>query len=217
MPLVDPNDPALWDGGPSSLYRCEIEGQVHGFSRVAGFQYYGSDLDRLIDALETHGLVRGQRIAIIGCGFAWSSERLDVLGFGPPADNTTAGRVVSTDTSTWIHNNKTGNAQHVIMNADVNTEAGRQALHTALAGQEIDWAISEDVMPILSDPEAQTLSVSMRLLAQNVAHWITVGTRKFDDQNVWTGDARLNWKTIADWKALMMPDLVVRRGTSEVL
>ncbi len=220
MPLVDSNQASLWDGGEGSLYRCHGEnGVLLGYARAAKQQYYGNDIDSLIAGLVPLGLVKGQRIALVGAGFGWAAERFNELGYGPIADGTSAGRIVSVDTSTWIQANKTGNAVVPILNSDVNNATGRRALRQALGSnnQTIDWAISEDVLPILTDNETQPFADSMRQLATNVVHWVTVGTRVWNDPNTWAGDPRLNWKTLADWKVLMTPDLVARRGPLEVL
>ena len=220
MPLVDSNDPATWDGGPNSLYRTDLDGVIHGFDREAGLRYYGADFDGLVNALKPYGFLPGQRIVMVGCAFGWSLERLDILGYGPVMNGYITTRLVGTDTSTWIHANKTGNSNVGFLNADINTKAGRSEIQRAFQDERvtIDWAISEDILPILSDEEAEELGISMGRLAHNVAHWITVGTRRFDDPLAWAGDPRLNWKTLEGWRNVMSPaDILVKRGTSETI
>ncbi len=225
MPLVDSNDPTLWDGGATSLYRAAPNGSVVGYVREGKQAYYGNDVDLLIAALVSKGLVNGQRIALVGSGFGWTAERFNELGYGPISDGTTAGRIVSVDTSTWIQSNKNGNAVVPIINADVNGSTGRRAIKNALGSnnQVIDWAISEDVLPVLSgtvigqNNEIVPFAQNMRALANNVAHWISVGVRRFDDPNTWAGDTRLNWKTLEDWKAWVTPDFVIQRSGGAVL
>ncbi len=207
MPLVDSNLAATWD----SLYRCQIGDQTVHYSRAAKEQYYGNDVDTLIAALESKGLVQGQRIALVGCGFGWMAERFNELGYGPIANGTSAGRIVSVDTSTWIQANKAANAVVPILNSDINGATGRRALKAALGSnnQIIDWSISEDVLPVLTDLECAPFASALRQLSTNVAHWVSVGTVSVDP--------RLNWKTLEQWKALMSPDFVVQRGLSMVL
>lgn len=228
MPLVDSNQASLWDGGASSLYRAwdGRNGRL-GYQRSEARRYIGNDADNLIVALESVGLTVGQRIALIGAGFGWVAEAFIAQGYGPMADGTANGKVCAIDTSTWIQSNKSGNATVNIVNADVNASTGRRAIRQQFGSNNavIDWAISEDVLPILTGtgptpggtneivPFAQTL----RSLATNVAHWITVGTRRFDDPQTWAGDARLNWKTLGEWKAWTTPDFVIQRGTATVL
>lgn len=192
MPLVNSNDVAVWD----SLYRCEMEnGRVVHYAREAKQQYIGNDHWALRDAL---GLRAGQRIALIGAGFGWIAEDWAAVGLGP---------IVAVDTSTWIQANKAQQATFTILNADTATNSGRNAVRSALGlsgNQRADWAITEDVLPVLTDAECVQVGTALRNLAANVAHWVSVATG--------SGDARLNWKDLASWKALMTPDRVVKRG-----
>jgi len=220
MPLVDSNLASLWDGGPSSLYRCEIGGATVGFARAARQQYYGNDVDALIAALVTKGLTVGQRIVLIGAGFGWAAERFNELGYGPIADGTASGKLCSVDTSTFIQANKASNAAVPIINADVNAATGRRTMRQQFGSNSavVDWVISEDVLPILTgvgptpggNNEVVPFCQNLRSLASvGVAHWVSVGTA--------SGDARLNWKTLAEWKAWVTPDFVIQRGTATVL
>jgi len=228
MPLVDSNQAALWDGGVSSLYRCRIDGQIVGYTRAAKQQYYGNDVDTLIAALNTKGLVQGQRIALVGAGFGWAAERFVELGYGPIASGTAGGKVCSIDTSTWIQANKgNGNATTTIIDADVNGATGRRTIRQQFGSNnaDIDWAISEDVLPCLTgvgstpggNNEIVPFVQSLRALADNVAHWVTTGVRRFDNPNVWVGDSRLNWKTLEEWKAWVTPDYIVQRNGGSIL
>jgi len=217
MPLVDSNLQATWD----SLYRCrDGNGQVIHYVRAGLKQYVGDGADILIDVLAAKGMVAGQRIALVGAGFGWVAERFVARGFGPMANGTAAGRVAAIDTSTWIQANRAGNANVNILNADVNGATGRRAVRQEFGSNNtvIDWAITEDVLPILSGTvigqasEIVPFCQSVRALATNVAHWLTTGTRRYDNPEVWAGDSRLNWKTLEDWKAWTTPDWVVARN-----
>lgn len=209
MPLVDSNDPALWVG-PTALYqqyRADGTGPV-GYERSVKDHILGNDHLMLKQAL---GIQPGQSIVLLGAGFGWVAEGWAALGLGP---------IAAADNSTFIQGNKTGNAVVPILNEDGSTNASRGRIRQALGltgGNLATWCISEDVLPIMSDAEARTFASRMRLIGTNVAHWISVGARRFDNPNVWAGDARLNWKTLADWKALVTPDRVVKRGTATVL
>lgn len=220
MPLVDSNDPALWDGGPSSLYRAFPYGVQLGFVREAAFCYLGDDVDGLISALVSKGLQVGQRIGLIGAGFGWVGEALIAKGYGPAADGTANGKVCVVDTSTWIHTNKTGNANLTIVDADVNAATGRRMIRQQFGSNtaEVHWIISEDVLPILigagptpgGNNEIVPFCNNLRTLASTgVAHWVSVGTP--------SGDPRLNWKTAQEWKNWVTPDFVIQRGTATVL
>lgn len=223
MPLVDSNQASAWDGGASSMYRSYgPDGTVRGYTRAAMRDYYGNDVDTLIAALVSKGLTQGQRIVLIGAGFGWAAERFVELGYGPMADGTANGKICNVDTSTWIQDNKNGNATTTIINADVNASTGRRTIRQQFGSNNaaIDWLVSEDVLPGLIGPgatpagnnEIVPFCQSLRSLAQvGVAHWVTV--RKDLSQQ----DSRLNWKSLEEWKAWVTPDFVIERGTSTVL
>ena len=227
MPLLDSNDPALWDGSATSLYQYPQGQLTFGYVRPVAQYYLGNDVEALIAALESKGLQRGQRIALIGGGFGWVAEHFIAAGYGPAADGTANGKVCVVDTSTWIQNNKAANAQLSIVNADVNAATGRRTIKQQFgsANATVDWAISEDVISLLigagptpsGNNEIVPFCQNLRSLATNVAHWTSVGVPKFDDPTVFTGDPRLNWKTLEQWKAWVTPDFVIQRGTSTVL
>lgn len=228
MPLVDSNQADLWDGGPTSLYRALIGDQSFGYARPAKQTYMGNDADLLIAALVSKGLVVGQRIALIGAGFGWVAERLIERGYGPLADGTANGKVCNVETSTWIHSNKSGNSTTNIINADVNAATGRRIIRQEFGSNnaEVHWTVSEDVLPVLigdgsapgGNNEIVPFCQSLRALASvGVAHWITTGTRVWNDPTQWAGDPRLNWKTLEDWKAWCSPDWVIQRSGGAVL
>lgn len=212
MPLVDSNDVAMWDGGPTSLYRALHNGQRVGFTRETMWNFYGdpnepgNSPDRLRMALN---LQPGQSIILVGAGFGWMAEKWQEAGLGP---------IVAIDSSTWIQANKAQHARVQVHNEDAsdNLSRGRIKQLLGLQGNErAAFAISEDIVAGLSDQEAQVLAVRLRLLGTTTVHWITTGRRRFDDPNTWAGDQRLNWKTLEDWKVLLAPDLVVGRNEND--
>jgi hypothetical protein len=232
MPLADFNAAAFWNGGATSLYRAVIGGTTYGYVRAAKDQFSSAiGIDAMAAALASKGLVKGQRIVIIGAAFGWASERLVATGYGPICNSTPAGRICNVDISTWIHANNAANATVTVVNEDVSKTQGRNAIKAQFGnvialeadpetGAEpdpqavatIDWVVSEDVLPILSNNESTALNNSMKLLGTNVAHVISCGVRQFDNPNVWAGDSRLNWKTLEDWKTLMGTVTVMGRN-----
>lgn len=191
MPLVDFNNPSVWD----ELYAASEGGMVLHFERRAKSLILGEDHQTLRTAL---GLRGGEAVALIGAGFGWVAEDWKAAGLGP---------VLAVDTSKYLHSNLPGNAIVPILDADVSTPIGRQDIRYALGGV-VDWVISEDVMPCFTDEEAVALAEGMRKLAPNVVHWVSIkgGSR-----------SALNWKTAIEWKQLLTPDKVVARGYSTVL
>lgn len=211
MPLIDSNNAALWDGGSQSLYRAQPYGTPLGYVRDAAWCYLGDDPEKLITALEWSGLLKTHRLVLLGAGFGWVAERFVAKGYGPLADGTANGKLLSVDTSTYIQANKTSNAAVQVLDADVNAATGRRTIRQQFGSNNatVDWVVTEDVLPILSDAECGVLASSLRGLATNVAHWVSTVTA--------SSDPRLNWKTLQQWKTLMTPDLVIQRGTATVL
>jgi hypothetical protein len=197
MPLVDFNDPSLWDGGPASLYR-DAEGR--GFVRETRGSYYGDSGQDAVWLREALGIEPGDSIIIVGGAFGWIAELWDAQGYGP---------IVVTDTSQWIQDNKAENAVVPILDEDGKTAESRDRILATLGVDLATWVISEDVLPALLDDEAVEMSQGMRLLGENVAHWVSA--------KLVTQDDRLNWKTLEDWKELVAPDLVVGRNDPRVL
>lgn len=191
MPLIDTNDPAVW----ASLYTVYVDGEVCHFERRARDRIIGVDADHLASALEGVGLLKTDRIAFIGAGFGWMGERFAALGYQ---------QVVNVDTSSWIQSNKGQHAVMPILDVEILTELGRDALGPC------DWVISEDVLPCLTDAECRVFMAAMREVAPQRAHWITPGTAGGETT------ITLNWKPLEDWKAMCAPDYVVRRGGKEV-
>lgn len=207
MPVADINSAATW----ASWYNPP-------FVRANRDRILGNDVDNLVAALATVGLQSGQRIALVGGSFGWVAEHLIQLGYGPAADGTNVGRVACIDTSTYIQANKAGNAVVEIMNVDVNAATGRRAVKVNFGSPNVvvDWAITEDILPVLTDSEAGVFAGACRALATNVAHWITPGYGPNGGQSP-SQTAEMNWKSMANWKTLVTPDFVIRRGTSELL
>ena len=190
MPRVDFDDPETW----ASLYG---DGEGIGFTREHANAV--GDYARLRELLD---LKPEQSIILLGGAFGWGAEEWEAAGLGP---------IVVTDTSTWIQTNKPAQATLPIYNEGSSTSSSRSKILKALGQAKATWCISEDVMPTLDDAEATQLALRMRLMATNVAHWISIGLRR-DSDGEWGGDPRLNWKTLEDWKELLSPDIVVARN-----
>lgn len=229
MPLIDSNDPQIWldlYGQPAPASRKHADGTVEYFNvgpngeltplgkatlayeRAAMARIYGADGDRLRTAL---GLQPTQRICLLGCGFGWLVEQWRALGF-----TNLIGAEVSTHLRGRFLTEVPLTIQPLILNESGETSTSRRNIKLALGvtgNSKLDWIITEDVLPILSDQECQQLGSAARDLAANVAHWVSVKQGGFPAGH----DPRLNWKTLAEWKALMGADRVVARGTAEVL
>lgn len=201
MPVVDPNLSATW----ASWYAVDGPngGTRLGYSRAAKERLLGDNHWKLLASL---AIQKGQRIVLMGAGFGFVGEDWAAAGYGP---------IVNCDTSSWIQSNKTANATVAILSEGATTTASRRNIRTALGGTNVnpDWIITEDVLPTLSNAEVTTLVNALRQFAATtkIAHWVTI---PYLLPSTFNG---LNWKTLADWKTLVTPDLVVNRGTGEML
>src|SRR5689334_3259468 len=106
MPMVDSNNAALWDGGPQSLYRA---GDGRGYERATLPIFYGNDVETLIAALESKGLLKSHRLVLLGAGLGYSVERFVAAGYGPVADGTANGKLCAVDTSAYLQGIKAAN------------------------------------------------------------------------------------------------------------
>jgi hypothetical protein len=202
MPLMDSNLQSTWD----ALYKHHIaDGQIIGFDRslyMAEGSGYRAEAELLRLAL---GIVAGQKVALIGGAFGWIGELWNAQGVD----------CYITDTSTWVHANKGVQAVLPILNETALTLQSRRNILQAAGlpnNGRFAWAVTEDVLPMLTNNEATQLSSGLRNFADNVGHWITVGTEADAAPGV-----TLNWKTLAAWKTLVNPDKVVARGGSVAL
>ena len=80
MPLIDANDPRIWDGGSISVYRNRVNGRFVGYTREVRRNYMGNDHWVLRQKL---GLKPGQSILIVGAGYGWVAEDWQTIGLGP--------------------------------------------------------------------------------------------------------------------------------------
>lgn len=197
MPLVDPNLAASWGesfytGGYTRANKARILG-------CDGTPFGTGDHFRLKQVL---GLTPGMKIAVIGGGFGWLAEDWIASGLD----------CYVTDSSTWVQTNKGVQATLPILNETALTLQSRRNILAAAGlpnNGRFDFAVTEDVLPFLTNNEGTQLSSGLRNFADTVAHWVSIGTA--------SSNSAMNNKTPQQWKTLVNPDLVVQRGTSTVL
>jgi len=181
------------------------------------------------------GWTTGQHIVIGGCGFGWSTEILiDELGFT---------NVVGIDVSTFIQTNKATTeeadinagivavglsplvgegaiikgklfdggprARKAILNQDGATVSSRNAIKSALGGGNVDIVLTEDMLTNFPDADCLVISTNLHKLAGTVQHLVTP-TRPGNE-------AVQNWKTLAQWKALLPADTFMSTGDYQVV
>jgi len=202
VPLVDSNDPAVW----ASLYdlaRLSDPNQRAGFERDSSlYSAAPREAQGIIAAL---GINSTHRICVLGAGYGWIANAIAQQ----------SGCVVAAvDTSTYIQSGKAANADVEILNADVRAGSGRAAVRQALGitGQtKASFTITEDLLTILTDAECVQLSGFLHDFSTVVVHWVTLLDQGGNQ------DPRLNWKSVAAWKALLPADLFVQRSGTVVL
>jgi len=202
VPGIDWNTEATWN----DLYQVQRDdGQPGwvGFER-AGMRHITS-LSNAAGIVAALNLNANSKILIVGAGYGWMAN--DIAGL-------TGATVCAVDTSTYIQTRKAQNADIEILNADVSTGSGRSAIRQALGisgNSKASHAITEDIITCATDAECTQLSTYLHNLADVVVHWTTMLNQGHGQ------DPRLNWKTVAQWKALLPNDLFIQRSGNVVL
>lgn len=160
---------------------------------------------RAVDALARYG--QGRTMLVIGCGPGYMVNWLQVGG----------GNAYGIDGSAYaINRGKTempSIAQRLVqgdaMNA-ANMDAMR-ALAGIRGGQRFFVGITEDILPVLSDAEITALLVQARRCCTNLLHIITC------DHPESQHCTQLNWKTPAQWRALLGPTDIIYDDVAQSL
>jgi len=197
--MFDPNSAADWAEAYSGSYPDRQE------------SIYGEDPIRWLMALmtlPTAPLVAGQPIVFIGSGLGRAAQIWTGLGLG-------IGPIVCIDNSTIVQGwQAQGKARWTVLNEDGATNASRRNIRQAagLTGaQKFAWGISEDVLPGKTDAEiAQLRSVGLDFCTR-LAHIVTFAGQGTDQ------GAGFIWRTLAQCKALVTPDIVISRDGFQVL
>lgn len=187
MPMMDFNNKATWD----YLYNPPFE--RNNMREILGDD--SLDAQALRSSLETLGMKSNHAIALIGGGYGWVAEAWALAGYSS---------IVVCDTSTYIQTNKSQHARVPILNEDGMSPGSQGRIRAALSRTSIDWVITEDVLPCLSDQELNGFLPVMRSLGSKVAHWVSV---KMEGNY-----APLNWKTLEEWKTVCGNDWVIERN-----
>jgi hypothetical protein len=178
-----------------------------------------------------------KRICIVGGAFGWAAQGLQDLGFQnllvaeisdyvfsdmdlddyqEVLDACLAVGLTETDPRTQqilsiYHTPGPRRGTIEIINADITTQAGRDAIKAALGTPQI--VATEDVMPGFDDQGAIDFAASCRDFPgqTNVAHLVSV------PDPISRGRPGWNWKTLQDWNALIPEDYWVNINTGEIL
>lgn len=241
-PGVNWDDPAFWD----QMYASSAEPWGHPpsrpgvrlhYHRAVVLPVYRELAGRIVTAL---GWTSQSRVFCVGCGFGWMMEALEELGIsqtvGADLSAYIQGRKnLSEDDEIKTHIAAAGldplsgdgltllttlrgegvraKKASLVTSNDIGTDAGRDAIRTFLNGPGFD-VFTEDVLTSLTDAECVQLSKFAHrgnFGADRVIHLVTPLIPEARQNPVF------NWKTLAEWKALLPADLFVSITTIEVL
>jgi hypothetical protein len=142
----------------------------------------------------------GEPILIVGAGYGWIAEEWLDMGLGP---------ICPVDTSEWIQSSKYDSSTIEIYSLDVSKEADVQRIHQLLDTTRIEWVITENVLPVLTDDECETLSRHLHSFCPNIIHYMQTSKPHTDPQ-------KHNWKSADEWKDLLPADRIVDYFTYQV-
>ncbi len=160
------------------------------------------------------------KILVVGCGWGYLVDELlklgrDVWGIDASSYAINKGKSLSGNTSAG----KTQEGLEVGMRADTGARllvadtTSRQslaAIHKAtdLTGNDkFAVAVTEDMLPCLTDAEVTSTISELRLVATSLLHCVTPANTD-DPEDMARRHPDLNWKKVEVWKALVNPDLV---------
>lgn len=189
-------EPANPTEGASALYY--EPGNAAG---VTGYRDY-SFFQIRIDALKGRFTPSNQKLAIWGCGFGYLVQYAvtagyDAYGFDASSYAITRGKaLLPTAIGARLF------VRDALVSADVTAAKGDAGIH----GQtRFALLLTEDMLTCMSDTEITTSVPLLRgICSANLGHMVTA-----IEQRGTNPDSRINWKTIAEWKAILAPPDVV--------
>lgn len=154
-----------------------------------------------VDALKGRFAPNGQKALVVGCGYGYLVD--DLVAAGYDAWGVDASQYAISKGQSLLP----GVASRLAV-ADALDGASLDAVakSAGLHGKTPTWTLllTEDVLPCMSDAEVATALANLRArCTSNLLHLVTPGHADPDH------DARLNWKTIDGWRAVLCPPDVV--------
>ena len=240
MPGVDWDDPAFWDqmyeagAEPWGHVNTRDEVRVH-YHRCVQIQQARWIASHVVPLL---GWTAASRVACLGCGFGWLMEALEELGItqtiGVDLSSYIQGRKAlpeDDDLKTYISavglNPLTGEGltllntlrgdgtrakkAALVTTHDISGATGRKAIRDFLGGGGFD-IFTEDLVTSLTDAECVQYSGyahTGNFGANRVIHLVTPA-----QPGNW---GPFNWKTLAQWKALLPNDYFISVNTFEMV
>lgn len=166
-----------------------------------GYREYPFFASRL-EALRGRFAPAGQKLAICGCGWGYLVEKCVAAGYD----------AYGLDFSSYAINKAQALfpalASRFLL-TDCTNGASMNAARVAMGlpgNKKIDLAVTEDLLPCLSDAEITAALAAIRgQVSANLLHIVTLA-----NPTSLSNDPRLNWKTGPEWLAICSPpDLVL--------
>lgn len=168
----------------------------------------GECIQMRIDALKGRFAPNNQKTAIWGCGWGWLvnlavTAGYDAYGFDASSYAINKGKSLYPSIANRLF------LRNALTAADVTASKSDAGIH----GQtRFTLLVTEDLLDVMSDAEINTTLPLLRGISQaNLLHIVTpsgVGTNP---------DPRINWKTAAQWHALLSPPDVVTDPLGNVI
>lgn len=170
-------------------------------SSGAGYECMAQTFNARIDGLKHRFAPNNQKFLIVGSGWGW------LVDFAVTAGYDAYGIDASSYAIDKARSRYPTRASRMVL-GDALTTAGMDAVATAagLHGNPARWdlLITEDFLDVCTDAEITiALSLLRARCRANLAHLVTPSDAGGEL------DQRVNWKTIAQWKALLSPPDVV--------
>jgi hypothetical protein len=181
-------EPANATEGASALYYQPADG--------SGYTVDSPYFQVRIDQLKGRAAPNNQKLAIWGCG--WGSlvnvavgAGYDAYGFDASAYAISRGKAVLPAIAGRLFQ------RDALISADVTASRGDAGIR---GGARFALLVTEDLLTCMSDAEVNTTLPLLRgVCSANLLHLVSL----LDTTT--TQDGRINWKTAAQWKALLSP------------
>jgi hypothetical protein len=209
MPLVpfDANDfSQIWYQNRDADTGAKLGYELAAFQKGHFWNAFEADL-----VVQCFQIPNNAKIIIIGGGFGWLTGLL--------LDMNRGFQIACVETSNFILGNQDLNKSKAtiqLLNQDFRGTQGKRAIRSALGlsptNGKADILITEDILTCFSDAEVTQFLPHLRDIAVKVGHIIEIAPNypPTEESGV---DLRLNHKPdLAAWKALVTPDICVRRG-----
>lgn len=190
-------EPANPTEGATALYYSPATG--------AGYEAMAATFQLRIDSLRGRFAPSGQKTAIWGCGFGALvslavAAGYDAHGYDASQYALDRGAALYPAIASRLH------LRSALVSGDMTPSRRDAGLQGA---QRFALLVTEDLLECMSDAEIATCLPLLRgICSANLGHIVTPLDPWGYDQGL--SDPRVNWKTVAQWKALLTPpDLVL--------